>query len=46
VTYRTLDAAAAGAAAEAVAEVVDAGPGWFVIAGDLGERLEVTEAAW
>lgn len=46
VTYLTRDAAAARAAAEAVAEVVDAGPGWFLVAGDVGERLEVTEAAW
>jgi len=26
--------------------VVDQGPGWFVMAGDVGERLEVTEVAW
>lgn len=46
VTYRTRDAATARTAAGAVIEVVDSGPGWFLMAGDVGERLEVTEAAW
>ena len=46
VTYRTPDVAAARAAAAMVAEVIDAGPGWFLMAGNVGERLEVTEAGW
>lgn len=46
VTYQTLDASVAQTTAGAVGEVVDAGSGWFVTAGDMGERLEVTEAAW
>lgn len=46
VTYRTPDVAAALAGASAAGAVVDQGPGWFVMAGDVGERLEVTEVAW
>jgi len=46
VTYRAPDMAAARAAASALGAVVDQGPGWFLMAGHVGERLEVTEVAW
>lgn len=45
-TYQTGDADAARAAAELVGEVVDVTRVSFVLVGDMGQRLEVTQASW